>query len=207
MGQRGKTMSRAVVTGALYLAAAACNNLLEVKIPGSVVAADLNNAGLAQTMVTSALGEFECAYGQYVTTTGILSEEYWISGFSINSNFLGWRADAEIRATPGDCTAGVGYGYYVALQRARFLAEDGSRRIEAFADAAVPAKTDKLAQLAAYAGYSYTLLGEGFCNMAIDNGPLITRAQVWTKAEDWFTKAITLAQSAGNTDIATMSLV
>src|SRR5207249_76309 len=84
-------------------------------------------------------------------------------------------------------------GYYIGLQRARFLAEDGSRRIEAFPDAAVPAKADKLAQLAAYAGYSYTLLGEGFCSMAIDNGPLITRTEVWTKAEDWITKSISLA--------------
>ena len=141
-----KKVSLAFWTGTLLFVAAGCNNLLDVKIPGSVVAADLDNPGLAQTMVSSALGEFECAYGQYVTTTGILSEEYWISGFSINSNIWGWRGDAEIRATPGDCTPGVGYGYYIGLQRARFLAEDGSRRIEAFPDAAVPAKADKLAR-------------------------------------------------------------
>ncbi len=198
---------RALIAG-LLLGVVACNNLLDVSIPGSVQASDLDNPGLAQTMVSSALGEFECAYGMYVATTGILSEEYWVSGFTIGVNIWGWRGDAELRATAGECTIGTGsYGYYVPLQRARFLAEDASRRIEGFADAAVPAKTDKLAQLAAYAGYSTLLLGEGFCNMALDNGPRITRTEVFAKAETWFTKAITLATTAGNLDIKNMAFI
>jgi hypothetical protein len=82
------------------------------------------------------------------------------------------------------------------LQRARFLAEDYTRRVEGFPDALVPAKADKLAQLAAYAGYSNALLGEGMCSMTVDFGPRMTRAQVFSRAEDWFTKAITLARSA-----------
>ncbi|MBI4420823.1 MAG: RagB/SusD family nutrient uptake outer membrane protein, partial [Gemmatimonadetes bacterium] len=100
-----------------------------------------------------------------------------------------WRPD--LLNTSGTC--GGGYGYYAALQRARYLAEYGTRRIEGFPDAQVPGKTGLLAQLAAYAGYSYALLGEGFCEMAIDEGPRMTRAEVWTKAEEWFTKALNLA--------------
>src|SRR5690349_14465831 len=73
----------AMVLALLTLQSTACNNLLDVSIPGSVQAADLDNPALASTMVSSALGEFECAYGQYVTTTGILSAEYIVSGFSV----------------------------------------------------------------------------------------------------------------------------
>jgi hypothetical protein len=87
------------------------------------------------------------------------------------------------------------------------MAEDGSRRIEAFPDAEVTNKTGLLAQLAAYAGYSYTLLGEGFCDMAIDGGPLQTRAEIWMKAEEWFTKAIALAQAANDASIRDMAYV
>ncbi len=188
----------------------ACNNLLDVQIPGSVQTSDLDNPALAPVMVSSALGEFECALGQYVTTTGILTGEYIVSGFSIGSNYWGWRGDAEIRATPGECntaaTAG-NYGYYTPLQRARFLAEDGAKRIAAFPDGSVPNKSLLLAQLAAYEGYSLTLLGEGFCNMVVDGGPLMTKAQVFTQAETRFTDAIGLAQTAGNSDILNMSYV
>jgi hypothetical protein len=139
-----------------------------------------------------------------VVSTGILAGEYIISGFSINSNIWGWRGEVELKATTGNC--GGGYGYYSPLQRARFLAEDGFRRVEAFPDAAVPNKTNLLAQLAAYAGYSLTLLGEGFCEMALDEGPLMTRAQVFARAEERFTTAITLAEAAGNTDFRNMAL-
>ena len=103
-----KKVSLAFWTGTLLFVAAGCNNLLDVKIPGSVVAADLDNPGLAQTMVSSALGEFECAYGQYVTTTGILSEEYWISGFSINSNIWGWRGRRSVRSSDPQPGGGAG---------------------------------------------------------------------------------------------------
>lgn len=189
----------------LLLGATACDSLLEVKIPGRVPASTLDDPLLAPTLVVGALGEFECAYAQYVVTTGVLAEEYLISGFLLASNIWGRRWRPNIVTTSGDC--GGSYGYYTPLQRARFMAEDGFRRVEGFADADVPGKTGMLAQLAAYGGYSYALLGEGFCEMAIDGGSLMTRTQVWTKAEEWFSRAIDLAQTAGDADIRNMALV
>jgi starch-binding outer membrane protein, SusD/RagB family len=187
------------------LAMTACDSLLDVRMPGQVPESELDNPLLAPTMVVSALGEFECSLAQYVATTGVLSGEYIIGGFLLASNIWGRRWRPNILETAGTC--GGGYGYYTALQTARFMAEDGSRRIEAFADEAVPNKPALLAQLAAYAGYSYTLLGEGFCEMAIDGGPLQTREQIWTTAETWFTKALALAQTANDASIRDMSYV
>src|SRR2546430_3458467 len=89
----------------LLLGAAGCKSLLEVDIPGRVPEAALDNPTLSATMVNSAIGEFECAYEQYVATTAIISEEYWISGLTIGSNIWGWRGDVELRATPGTCTS------------------------------------------------------------------------------------------------------
>jgi hypothetical protein len=96
---------------------------------------------------------------------------------------------------------------YLPLQQARYIAEDGIKRISAWSDAQVPQKGLKLATLAAYAGYSRTLLGEGFCEMAIDEGPKMTPAQVLASAEQKFTDAITAAQAANSTDILNMALV
>jgi starch-binding outer membrane protein, SusD/RagB family len=208
IGPRAARSRPRLLHGAVFMvllgAVTGCDSLLDVSIPGRVQDAELNSPLLANTMVTSALGEFECALSQYVVSTGILTGEYIVSGFSIGSNNWGWRGDVELRAQPGSC--GTGYGYYTPLQVARFLAEDAGRRIESFPDDAVPGKTGLLAQLAVYAGYAYTLLGEGFCEMAIDNGPLMTRAQVFTKAEEKFSRALTLAGTA-DAVIRNMALV
>src|SRR5262245_3787303 len=191
-------LAQVIVTG--------CDSLLEVKMPGQVAETELDNPALASTMVTGALGEFECSLGQYVATTGVLTGEYIIGGFLLASNIWGRRWRPNIIETPGTCGGG-GYGYYTPLQTARYMAVDGSRRIEAFPDEQVPGKTSMLATLAAYAGYSYTLLGEGFCDMAVDGGPLKTRAEVFAEAEQWFNKAITLATAPADTSILNMALV
>jgi hypothetical protein len=58
-----------------------------------------------------------------------------------------------------------------------------------------------------HAGYALVLLGESSCSAAIDGGPELTPVQVLTEAESRFTKAITAAQAANNTDILNMARV
>jgi len=64
-----------------------------------------------------------------------------------------------------------------------------------------------IAKAAAYAGYSRILLGEGFCEAAINLGPKLTSAQVFASAEAVFTTAITAAQAAGDQQILNMAYV
>ena len=45
----------------------------------------------------------------------------------------------------------------------------------------------------AYAGYTYQLAGEAYCELAFDGGGLKTRADAWRLAEERFTTAIDLA--------------
>ncbi len=70
----------------------------------------------------------------------------------------------------------------------------------------MPAKDQMMGTMAAYAGFSYVLLGEGFCEMAIDQGPLMTRDQVLQEAEARFDQAISLAESAGDTGLRDLAL-
>lgn len=199
------------LTALLALACAglpACDSLLEVDIPGRVEESALNDPALATTLLNSALGQFECAFANYVATVGVLTEEYIVSSFFLNANIWGWRG-IEVNSAEGGCPGrnASDFGAYTPLQQARFMADDAARRIEGFPDAAVPNKTDMLAHLRAYGGYAYALLGEGFCEMAIDQGPLMTRAQVLEIAEQRFTEAIALAQSANNPSLRNMALV
>ena len=184
----------------IVLGTAACDSLLDVDLPGTVEASALDNPALARTMVNSALGQFECAYTSYVATTGILSHEYINASSWLNINTWGWRG-LELHSIAGGCPGGrdaTGLGAYTPLQQARYLAEESARLIEGFPDEAVPDKADMLGHLAAYAGYAYVLLGEGYCEMAIDQGPLIPLTDVLRTGEERFTTAIAHAQTAGN---------
>jgi hypothetical protein len=71
----------------------------------------------------------------------------------------------------------------------------------------VTGRQDLIAQAAAHAGYALVLLGESACSAALDGGPELTPVQVLTEAEGRFTKAITAAQAANNTDILNMARV
>jgi hypothetical protein len=153
--------------------------------------------------VNSALGQFECAYTSYVASTGILSGEYVNASSWLDINGWGWRG-IELNTITGSCPTGrdaTGLGAYTPLQQARYLAENSAARIEAYPAAEVAKKDEKLGLLKAYAGFAYTLLGEGFCEMAIDQGKLMTPAQVLAIAEERFTAAITHATAAGNTNL------
>ena len=69
---------RRLAVGLLFLTTAtACgDSLLDVTNPSSVQESDLGNPALARTLVNSALGQFECAYTNYVVSTGVLASEY-----------------------------------------------------------------------------------------------------------------------------------
>jgi hypothetical protein len=207
--QRGRAGRRLLPLLLVPLVAgvAACDGLLDVDLPGTVEASALDNPALARTLVNSALGQFECAYTSYVATTGILANEYINASSWLNINTWGWKG-LELHSIDGSCPGGrdaTGLGAYTPIQQARYMAEEASRLIEGFPDEAVAEKTDMLAHLAAYAGYAYVLLGEGYCEMAIDQGPLMPIDDVLRTGEERFTSAIALAQSAGNDDLRLMA--
>lgn len=212
MNHRSKTGRRrsglraagAGLTILMFSALGACDSLLEVENPGAVQAADLQNPALAGTILNSALGQFECAYTSYVISTSLLADEMINSSGWLNINPWGWRG-LELEEITGVCAGGRGttnLGAYTPLQQAVFLTSSGSELIEAFpAEEVVGDKDEMLGLLAAYGGYAHLLLGEGFCEMAIAEGPLMQPAEVIEMAEGRFTAAIGFAQAAGNEDL------
>jgi len=71
----------------------------------------------------------------------------------------------------------------------------------------VPGRIALEAQVRAYGGFALVALAEGFCQMALDGGPLMTPRDVLALAEQRFTQAIDLAVQAGNQDLENMALV
>ncbi len=193
----------------LPLGQVACSDLLDVSNPGSVESGDLDNPALATTILNGALGRFQCAYVNHILSAAMMSRELinssnWapIGPFARRTEGL----ETSTGGCPDDRTSNA-MGSYTPLQQARYLAENGAVLIKGFDDKLVPNKTDLLAQLTAYAGYATQILGEGWCVMAFDQGPVQTRKQVFERAEARFSEAIPLAQTAGNNNMRLMALV
>lgn len=184
---------------ALTLAAStACNNLLAVDNPGRVPAEALADPALIPILEAASLQQFQCGFAQFVATGGMLSGEYLSANAFVDNHPWEWRGNPEIRGAPGTCPtsrATTSMGFYTPLQQARFQLDDAAARANDFTDAQVPNRTRILAEMRAYAGYAYTLLAEGMCDMAIDGGPKMTRAAVLAIAEKRFTDAIGLASA------------
>ncbi|MDQ3949388.1 MAG: hypothetical protein M3282_03495, partial [Gemmatimonadota bacterium] len=193
---------------ALGLTACDIDRLLEARsptrIPADVVEPDANAAAL---FVNSAVGNFECAFGAYIVAGGLIGEELEDATQTANRYPYDQRnmQPAEVRYSTFGCEA---IGAYAPLQGARVSANSIRRRLEGWTDQEVANRTTLLATAAAFEAYSMLLLGEGFCSMTfstfaadgvtVEYGPELTRQEVFERAEERFTQAITVAQQAGS---------
>lgn len=201
-----RALSAALLSLALG-ATAACDRLLDVENPARVPEDALADVGLIPALEAAAIQQFQCALGSYVATSGVLSGEYLSASNFVDSHPWEWRGVEQILNAPGACAGGRGttaLGFYTPLQQARFQLEDLGRRAEAFTDAQLPNRARVLTEAAAYAGYAYVLLGEGMCEMTVDGGPKITRAQTFQRAEERFTAALALAGTSTDTTLVSL---
>lgn len=186
----------------------ACDGILDADLPGVVDASVLDDPQLAPLMVNSVIADFECAYTNYTGASSAQSDEWWHTGGGQISWEWGGRHIDEFHEnySRGSCTSA--WGVYTPVQTARFQAEDVFRRISEFPESELPGnKTEMLATVSAYAGYSYVLAGSNFCEMTFDGGPILQPMDVLAIAEERFLRAIQLAETAGNSDILNMARV
>lgn len=193
---------------AVILAAAGCDGILDVELPGRVPVETLDNPAMAETLVLGAIADFECAFNEYVHASAVFTNELITSTIWNVYNRMSSR-DLTIDEFGGTgcitTSSAASFGPYRPLQTARFQAEDVYDRISSFEE--VPNKESLLARAAAYAGYSYLLLGEGYCenSVAVDGGPLVSKESLFQTAEQRFTTAIQHASAAGSTPIRHMA--
>lgn len=189
------------------LTACSFGDILGVHVPGRVQEGALNDASLANTIAASVVADVECAWNNYIAGAALIGDEFIQASGNLNQrNWASRRITAdEPTMAQGSCR--TPYGIYTPLQTARFQAEDIFKRLESFPDAKVPNKTLLKAQVRAYGAFALVALGEGFCQMALDGGPLMAPKDVLAVAEARFTEAIALATTASNQDILNMALV
>ena len=181
------------------------DTLLEVEAPSQVEASSAEVPANAKLLVDGAVADFDCALGHYINTGGLLGEELT----DAQQTAAQWDLDRRTILVEGGyyatSTCNDRIGAYTPLSIARWEADNILKKLEAWTDAEVTNRTALMATAAAYSGYAHTLMGEGFCTAAFDAGPELSRAQVFERAEDRFTRAIASAAQAGRTDLANLA--
>jgi hypothetical protein len=187
-----------------------CNVLdkgLEATAPDKIETSVLETPANAGLLVSSAIGNFECALKSYIVDAAMASGEF-MDATPTAANWPFDRRDTDPAADTRYATNGCDvYGIYTPIQIARGTAERSLELLQGWSDAQVANRQDLIAKAAAYAGYSTILLGEGFCSAAINLSPEMTSAEVFAAAEALFGTAITTAQAAGDQQILNMAYV
>lgn len=200
-GTARRSMAVAVLVLTGLAACSDASKILNQEAPSRVEASTLDNPAYAQLLVNGAIGDFECALGNYIIAGGLVGDEL----IDAQLSQAGWDYDrrtifsGSIPYSITQCGANQAPGLYTPVSVARFQADNTLRKLQGWTDAQVTNRQSLIAQAATYAGYSLILLGEAMCSAAIDLGPEMSRTQLYVAAQDRFTTAIAAAQAASNT--------
>jgi len=194
---------------AVLVFAAGCNELdraLNVDTPKQIPADGLAEPKNATLLTNGAIGDFECAFGAYVALSAVLSQEM------VDATQTADRWPYDRREVKSDdarygtyrCTS---LGVYEPLSTARWSSENILGHLQGWTDQEVTDRQKLVAEAAAYAGYSYVLMAEAFCEAAINLSPAMSTTELLDSAVVRFTTAMTAAQSAGASDVLNLARV
>jgi len=204
---RLSSVGRFAAAALIGVTVTACDSLLDVTLPGQTPAEALDNPASSALLVSSAQGDFECAFSNYALLSGIVAGEIMGAQSSLSMIPYQRRNVRPIDTGFGEDGCGGPSGLYTPLAVARFTADDAFQRLEAFSDAEVPNRARLMARAALYGGFAYTIFGESFCSAAFDGGAEVQTSQIFELARDRFTTAIQLATQAGDDETLNAALV
>ena len=198
MIKRLKTPALVLSLAAFFGACDALDDLLSVEAPSRVVADDLQNPAAAGLLVASVANEFRCMLTYYATASALTGNEW--RDASNNSVLNIW--DQRVHDTSGygsqyasaDCGSGQP-AVYQPLSRTRWLADLTLNNLAGWDTTQVPDKAAFEAEVAMYAGYTYTIFGEAMCTVAFDEGPELMPADAFNLAIQRFDQAIAAGAS------------
>src|ERR1051326_4261947 len=156
LSSRGARRSGGLLAAVVLAAGAGCydaGKILDQDAPSRVAATDLDNPNYAQLLVTSAIGDFECAFTQYIIATGLVGDEL----IDAQLSQAGWDYDRRtIFSASGpyslsQCGVTQVPALYTPLSVARFDADKILRELQGWTDTQVANRQNLIAQAAVYA--------------------------------------------------------
>lgn len=210
---RPGSAARALMRGGLAavlltLALGACDSVLDVEPPDRVPTEQLDDPATAALQVASVVASFDCAFAQYVVTTGETSDEL------VNSNLRSAQAfEFDARNVGPDNENAALFecdqlnAIYAPLGMELAQAEETLAHLEDWSEAEVPGRADLIATTLAYAGYGRILLGESYCSAAINLSGELGWETILAQAEDRLGQALQAATDAGLDDLVDLARV
>ena len=178
------------------IAAALCAGCdLSVTNPGPVQDAQLNDPSAIPALVNGMSGDLSLALGDFLIGNTVMTDELIHSG-----NYAAPNEFAVGVIRPQDVDPD-----YQNLQQARWVAEDGLRRMQSVLGAAFESNPDT-PRAYLYAGFANRMLGENSCQAVIDGGAAQSDSVYFQRAESLFTRANATATALENTKVATAAL-
>lgn len=169
----------------------ACDDMLSVNDPGAIQRDDLTNPEMEELIMHGVLSEFQYAYGYMLLSASIFSDEIYTDHTNIDHR--------EFALLDFSNTNVLNNNTYTFLQKARVSAEDAITRLTEFHDGSNGVLN--IAAAHAYAGYTYVLLGEHFCQAPIDIGPALNSDQLLQEAIAHFQQALQIASTVSGTAV------
>ena len=179
---------------AVLVALAACSDVLtlDVEAPGRIADSDLNNPDAVPGLVTGMSYDLTDAVDATLQDVNMAGGEIWHGG----SYDFGQIPQGLFKEDDLDWD-----GEYGSMQQARWVAENGLRRIADILEPDQFADDPDVARAYLLAGFANRLLGELQCRTTIDGGPDLPHTEHFNRADSLFTRAIAVGQAAGRTDI------
>ena len=181
---------------AALLAAASCNDVLEVADPQTFSNEDLNAPQILKAVADGVEGQFQQVFDDHVVFSGLLADEILDT-----STWIEW-ADVSTGRIRGDWpTATPGWvGTQNELLRTRYSSLSAQERFRTVlgADAS---KSTLMAQVRTTEAWADLILGMDYCESTLEpNGPRQPDSEVIKASIAKFADAITISQAAGATD-------
>ncbi|MGH7651362.1 MAG: hypothetical protein ACREMS_05915 [Gemmatimonadaceae bacterium] len=180
----GKSLRGIIGFATLVIAMGACNDVLSVQNPGAIQEGQLTDPALIQLIVNGAVGEFQYAYGQYAQWSAVLSDEAFTDHTNVDVRDFSEHNFGDLNT--------INSTTYEYVQRARQSADDAADRLKKLIGATAGSDLN-VAQVLAYGGYSYVLLGEGWCESPVNLSAPISSDSLLRLAIVRFDEAITVA--------------
>lgn len=159
----------------------------DVENPGPIAESSLNSPEAVPGLVVGMSSDLSVAVSQTTYWSSVWADELTHSGtFAAPTTFsTGVIQSQDVNPWWGDA------------QRARWVAESGIERMENLLENQFD-QSDFAARANLFAGYSNRLLGEHSCDAVIDGGGRQPYTVHFERAEQQFTRALSIAENTGN---------
>lgn len=172
----------------------ACESLLEVDLPGAVTEEALQNPSNAALGVNSIMAGVECAYSSFA-----LDAAGYEDNFQRVSGVAGLYSEYRDTPSGGSCDGDAYSSEWMApMLTARKQGYSTYQRLSDWTDEEVENRSQLLAQAALYTAVTLDVFGEHFCEMTVDEGPLMTPEETLDLAEAWVDSAFVHIDDTGD---------